>query len=70
MERRLIASTWSIDGRFKTHSPLRMMLLGVFETASKPSMQRHPNQNAEDIGARLGEPSSLTELTRTTGVPR
>jgi hypothetical protein len=47
-----------------------MMLLGVFETASKPSMHRQPSQNADDIGARLGEPSSFVELTRTTGVPR
>jgi hypothetical protein len=47
-----------------------MILLGVFEIASKPSMLRHPSQKAEDIGARLGELSSLIELTRTTGVPR
>lgn len=47
-----------------------MILSGVFEDASKPSMQRHPSQKAEDIGARLGEPPSFMELTRTTGVPR
>jgi len=33
-------------------------------------MQRHPNQNAEDIGARLLLPSSLSVLIRTTGVPK
>jgi hypothetical protein len=70
LERRLIASTWSIDGRFSTHSPVRTILAGVFETASKPSIPRHPSQKAEDIGARLGEQSSLIELMRTTGVPR
>ncbi len=33
-------------------------------------MQRQPSHHAEDIGARLGEPSSLSVLMSTTGVPR
>jgi len=33
-------------------------------------MQRHPSQNADDIGARLKVPSSLTVLITTTGVPK
>lgn len=32
-------------------------------------MPELPTQNADDIGARFGEPSSLQVLTRTTGVP-
>jgi hypothetical protein len=32
-------------------------------------MQRHPNQNADDIGAMLEEPSSFCVLISTTGVP-
>lgn len=31
---------------------------------------RQPSQKADEIGARLCPPSSLTVLTRTTGVPR
>ena len=69
-ERRFMASTWSIDGRLITHSPVRMMFLAVCETASKPNMQRHPSQKADEMGARLYEPSSLRELLRITGVPR
>src|SRR5260370_39222024 len=33
-------------------------------------MQRQPTPHADDIGARLGEPSSLVEPIRTTGVPK
>jgi hypothetical protein len=33
-------------------------------------MQRHPTHHADDIGARLDEPSSLVEPIRTTGVPK
>ena len=32
--------------------------------------QLHPSHHAEDIGATLGDPSSLSELTSTTGVPK
>ena len=46
------------------------MLAGVFERAPKPSMQFCPSHQAEDIGATFGLPSSLSELTRTTGVPK
>jgi hypothetical protein len=46
------------------------MFCGVFETASKPSRQRQPSQIAEEMGARLYEPFSLSVLLRTTGVPR
>jgi hypothetical protein len=33
-------------------------------------MQRHPTHQADDIGARLNEPSSLVDPIRTTGVPK
>jgi hypothetical protein len=33
-------------------------------------MQRQPTHHADDIGARLAEPSSLLEPIRTTGVPK
>jgi hypothetical protein len=42
----------------------------VFELRASPSMQRHPTHHADDIGARLNEPSSLDEPIRTTGVPK
>lgn len=46
------------------------MFSGVFEVAARPSTQRQPRKNADDMGARLNEPSSLTVLIRTTGVPK
>lgn len=33
-------------------------------------MQLHPSHHAEDIGARLGDPSALVELITATGVPK
>jgi len=42
----------------------------VLELLARPSMQRHPTHHADDIGARLDEPSSLVEPIRTTGVPK
>jgi hypothetical protein len=33
-------------------------------------MQRQPSHQAEDMGARFGLPSALSELTSTTGVPK
>jgi len=46
------------------------MFCVVFDVAASPIMQRQPSQKIEDIGARLGEPSSLSEPIRTTGVPK
>ena len=63
------AASW-MDGRLSTHSPVRWMFAGVCERAPKPSMQLRPSHHADDIGARFAEPSGLTELTRTTGVPK
>jgi hypothetical protein len=42
----------------------------VLEEAASPRMQRHPNQNADDIGARFADPSAFSELINTTGVPK
>jgi hypothetical protein len=42
----------------------------VLEVALKPRMQRQPSQNADDMGARLAEPSSFALLISTTGVPK
>ena len=42
----------------------------VFELGANPSMQRQPTHHADDIGARLNEPSSLVDPIRTTGVPK
>jgi hypothetical protein len=33
-------------------------------------MQLRPTHHADDMGARFAEPSSLVELTSTTGVPK
>jgi hypothetical protein len=68
--RRLTSTTIRSDGKFSTHWPVRIMFWGVFETVARPRMQRHPSQKADDIGARLYDPSSFTVLIRTTGVPR
>jgi hypothetical protein len=46
------------------------MFAGVLERAPKPRRQLRPSHHAEDIGATFGVPSSLRELTRTTGVPK
>jgi hypothetical protein len=53
-----------------THSPVRIMFSVDLELLAKPSMQRQPTHQADDIGARLGEPSSLLDPIRTTGVPK
>jgi len=42
----------------------------VFDADANPSMQRQPSQKAEDIGAKLYDPSALVVLISTTGVPR
>jgi hypothetical protein len=42
----------------------------VFEVAARPRMHLQPSQKADDIGARLKEPSSFSELMSTTGVPK
>lgn len=60
----------SAEGRLSTHSPVRFMFSVVFEADASPRMQRQPSQNAEDIGARLYDPSELLVLISTTGVPR
>ena len=52
------------------HSPVRIMFSVVLELRASPSMQRQPTHHADDIGARLYEPSSLFEPIRTTGVPK
>jgi hypothetical protein len=67
---RAIASTMSADGRFRTHSQVRLMFSVVLELASRPSMQLQPSHHADDIGDRFGVPSSLMVLIRTTGVPK
>ena len=67
---RSTADTWSTEAKLSTHSPVRRMLAGVFERAPNPSMQFQPNHHADDIGAMFGEPSSLVEVTSTTGVPK
>jgi hypothetical protein len=42
----------------------------VFVSSSKPNINVHPNTQKDDIGARLVVPSSLSELTSATGVPK
>jgi hypothetical protein len=49
---------------------VRIKFSVVFEELLMPITHRHPNQNAEEMGARLKEPSSLTVLIMTTGVPK
>jgi hypothetical protein len=58
------------DGRFSTHSLVRTMFCGVFDVAASPNTQRQPRKKADDMGARLNDPSSLTVLIKTTGVPK
>ncbi len=61
---------WESEGRFSTHSRVRNMFCAVLDRAPSPRTARHPSQNADDIGARLAEPSSLTLEMSTTGVPK
>ena len=44
--------------------------LQVWPICPGPSMQLQPNHHAEDIGARLGDPSGFNVLMSTTGVPK
>src|SRR4051795_8863726 len=67
---RSTATTWSTEGRFSTHCPVRRMLAGVLERAPNPRTQFQPSHQAEDMGARFALPSSLVDETRTTGVPK
>ena len=46
------------------------MFFAVLERVLRPSMARQPSQKAEDIGARLTEPSSFSVEISTTGVPK
>jgi hypothetical protein len=46
------------------------MFSGDLDTALRPSTQRQPSQNAEDIGPMLYDPSSFSVLISTTGVPK
>ena len=66
----LAAATWAGEQRFRTHSPVLMKFTEVFDKDARPRIQRQPSQNADDIGARLGELSSFNILMRTTGVPK
>src|SRR3954468_1167053 len=67
---RSTAGASASEGRFSTHSRVRNRFCAVLDRAPSPSMARQPSQNAEDIGARFGEPSSLELEIRTTGVPK
>jgi hypothetical protein len=58
------------DGRFSTHSPVRIRFPAVFDALPSPRTQRQPSQNADDIGARLAVPFSFIVLISTTGVPK
>ena len=42
----------------------------VLDFADKPRMHRHPNQNADDIGAMLCVASLFKVEINTTGVPK
>jgi hypothetical protein len=63
-------STIDADGRFSTHSPVRRRFCVVREVQARPSMQRCPSHQADDIGARFEVPSSFSLLINTTGVPK
>jgi hypothetical protein len=67
---RSTAGASASDGRFSTHSPVCSMFCDVFDRAPSPSTPRQPSQNADDIGARFAEPSSLRVEISTTGVPK
>ena len=67
---RSTAAASASDGRLSTHSLVRSRFWVVWERTPRPSTARQPSQNADDIGARLAEPSSLVLEIRTTGVPK
>jgi hypothetical protein len=58
------------DGKFNTHSFSRRRFYTVFDLRLIPSIQDWFSHHAEDIGAKLAEPSSFKVLMRTTGVPK
>lgn len=57
---RSTAPTSLTDGRFSTHSSVRSRLRVVCDADAIPSTPRQPSQKADDMGARLCVPSSLT----------
>lgn len=57
-------------GQIDTHSRGRMRLSEVWPICPRPSMQLQPSHHAEDIGARLGDPTGFNVLMGTTGVPK
>jgi len=66
----LTVSARYTDGILITHSFVRKIFSAVFEAVPIPITQRQLSQKTEEMGARLCEPSSLTVLTRITGVPK
>src|SRR6185369_3600690 len=56
--------------RLSTTRGRRSRLRTVCELTLMPSIAVRPTHQAEDIGAMLVDPSSLSELISTTGVPK
>ena len=53
-----------------THWRVRIKFSDVWPMVPRPSMQVQPSHQAEDMGARLGEPSWLRVDMSATGVPK
>src|SRR5262245_2681910 len=70
MANRSTCATCSTEGRLITHWRVRIRLSDVLPSVPRPSMQLQPSHHTDDIGARLGEPSSLRVLMIATGVPK
>ena len=58
------------DGTLTTHSGRLSRFFRVLVSLSRPRVIVHPDAQNEEIGARLGVPSSLMELINATGFPK
>ena len=67
------ALTWATivsEVRFKTHCFVRCRFVVVWDSAARPSMQRWPSHQAEDIGARFVVPSGFVVEIMMTALPQ
>ena len=54
----------------RTHSGRSLRFFRVLVSLSKPKVIVQPKAQKEEIGARLGVPSSFSELINATGLPK
>ena len=66
----LIWGTRVSHGKLRTHCLVRCKLMVVCDWAAKPSMQRWPSHQAEDMGARFVVPSGFVVEIMMTALPQ